>query len=162
MLRQIDPNTSFTILSDKDDDAEHKTRLCWIPPKLMNQMQMYADHVQCLTSDSPQCRDWPDPCFFLSKDGSPMSVQPKALGERMGDYLALPPNAHRKFMRLELLKSGCPMEVVNAWLGHAFNGEEPWVPHSSFSFMEYQESLETHLVPLLDELGWSEQMSPLV
>jgi hypothetical protein len=64
-------------------------------------------------------------------------------------------NFHRKYMRHRLLEAGCPPEVVMAWLGHAFAGEELWNPHSAMSPRVYRESLAKYLLPILeDDLGW--------
>jgi hypothetical protein len=159
---KVDKETGFTFLSDKDDDAQHKTRLAWVPPDVVKQMQAYSNHISALASDWPDLRDWHDPCFFLTDNGKPVEVRPKTLTEKMRPFLALPPNAHRRFIRHELLDAGCPPEVVNGWLGHAFQGEEPWGPYSSFSFEEYQSNLKQYLLQVLKGLGWKAIDSPYV
>jgi hypothetical protein len=188
-LEEVDTATGLAFISDKDDDAQHKARLAWVPTFVIQQMEAYADHLDALSSDHPWVRDWVrrvpeekseknskkaskkesekvrnrrEPCFFLDPEkGKPLEVRPTTLCEHMQPYLALPPNVHRRFMRHELLGAGCPPEVVNAWLGHGFQGEEPWGPHSSFSFAEYRTTLEHSLVPILEELGWKTWTSPL-
>lgn len=157
----VDQITGFTFLSDKDDDAQHKTRLAWVPPFVQEQMRAYADHLSALASDNLDVRTWHEPCFFLAK-GKPFEVRPKTLSEKLRLILAVPPNSHRRFMRHELLREGCPQEVVNAWLGHAFQGEEIWGPYSSLSFFEYRNNLKAFLLPILKGLGWEVINSPLV
>jgi len=160
---RIDTDTGFTLISDKDDDARHKTRLAWVPPFVINQMLLYAEHVAALSSDNLKVLNWPEPCFFLQEDGTPEEVRPKTLKDYMRPFLDLPPNLHRRFMRHELLAGGCPPEVVNAWLGHAFQGEEPWGPFSSLKYAEYRESLRGPLEHILkEELEWKTLESPLV
>jgi hypothetical protein len=161
-LEQVDPDTSFVLISDKDDDSHNKTRLAWVPKIVADQMRCYADHCSAVASDNLELRNWPDPCFFLEPNGSPASVRPKSITDNMRPFLALPPNAHRRFMRRELLCAGCPPEMVNVWMGHAFQGEEPWGPHSSFSFAEYRSVLGPKLEKILEDLGWEVLVSPLV
>jgi hypothetical protein len=161
-LEKIDPETSFALISDKDDDAHNKTRLAWVPKIVADQMQCYADHCAAVASDNLKLTNWPDPCFFLGVDGEPVNVRPKSISEHMEPFLALPPNAHRRFMRRELLGAGCPPEMVNVWMGHAFQGEEPWGPYSSFSFAEYRSVLGPTIEKILEDLGWKTLNSPLV
>lgn len=163
---KVDDVTGFTFISDKDDDAQHKTRPAWVPIFVREEMRFYADHIFVLKLNNPQVHKWleieQEPCFFLDADGRPFRITPTTLSKEMRPFLALPPNAHRRFTRHQLLAKGCPPEVVNAWLGHAFQGEEPWGPHSSFSFAEYKEILEHYLLPILEkELGWKALKSPL-
>lgn len=165
-LDKIDQETGFAFVSDKDDDAQHKTRLVWVPPFVVEQMRAYSDHLVALASDCPNMQVWDQPCCFLTVKGKPIEVRPKTLTEQMGPFLALPANHHRKFMRHELLSSFvnnsfCPPEVVNGWLGHAFRGEELWGPYSSFSYSEYKRILKIHLGAVLVGLGWKTIISPL-
>lgn len=160
-IEEIDEPTGFTFLSDKDDDAGHKTRLAWIPPTVYMQIKAYSDHLSALASDDSEVCKWHEPCLFLEK-GKPIEVRPKTLSPRMRPFWKLPPNSHRKFLRHELGSKGCPQEVTNAWLGHAFQGEEIWGPHSSLSYSEYRSNLEIYLLPILKELGWELVTSPIV
>jgi hypothetical protein len=180
---EVDPIDGFAFISDKDDDAHHKTRQVWIPPIVFSQMEAYADHLQALTSDNPyvldsastalrgddgaQAHNWWEICFFLNAEGKPYEVRPKTLSEHMAPYLELPPNLHRRFMRHALLGPGgigirgCSPEVAMRWLGHAFQGEEPSGPYSTLGFPEYRSELEPYLLPILKELGWRLRTSPL-
>ena len=160
-LEEIDEPTGFTFLSDKDDDAGHKTRLTWVPPAVYKQMKAYSDHLSALASDNSEVCKWHEPCFFLEK-GKPIEVRPKTLSQKMWPFWKLPPNSHRKYLRHELGSKGCPQEVTNAWLGHAFQGEEIWGPHSSLSYSEYRSNLDKYLLPILEELGWELMTSPIV
>lgn len=159
---RVDRISGFAFLSDKDDDAEHKARLAWVPPFVIDQMEAYSDHISALASDNPLIpTDYVRACYFLDGEGAPLEVKPLSLSAHMEPYLRLPPNAHRRFMRKELYNGGCPPEVISAWLGHASLGEEPAGPYSSFSFFEYRAALELYLLPILEELGWKTLTSPL-
>lgn len=181
-LDEVDTIDGFAFISDKDNAARNNTRQAWIPPFVIRQMAAYADHLQALSSDNPHVIDYMgvrkdsreqlhqpcEICFFLDLEGKPIEVRPKTISEHMKPYLALPPNVHRRFMRYALLSKGrppegesCPPEVVMAWLGHAFQGEEQWGPYSTLGFDEYRTALEHFLLPILEDLGWKTLTSPL-
>ena len=161
-LDRVDKATGFAFLSDKDDEAERKTRLAWVPPFVIEQMRNYADHLAALASDNPRIPvDYPLACYFLDEKEEPLKVSPLTLSLHMKPYLSLPPNAHRRCMRQQLQRGGCPPEVISAWLGHASLGEEPAGSYSTFSFSEYRLTLERYLLPILEALGWKPIQSPL-
>lgn len=152
-LYAIDQQSGIGIMADKDDGTGYKARLIWIPPSVLVLMNTY----ELYRSGLPQAQGMAEPVFFLlpGRDGNiqETAVRPKTLVGLMIKYLNYPANFHRRFMRTELLARGCPMEVVDAWMGHWYMGEEPWGPYSSFSFRSYRDMLEIHIKPLLDELG---------
>ena len=152
-LSEIDPETGIGLFADKDDGTGYKARLIWVPPTVMRLMRDYEAHRIALSQTYPSQA----PVFFLlpgRKDSlQEAAVRPKTMMPVMKKYLAYPANFHRRFMRTELLNRGCPMEVVDAWMGHWYFGEEPWGLYSSFSFQDYRTALETYLKPLLDDLG---------
>jgi len=53
-----------------------------------------------------------------------------------------------------LLERECPVEVINAFMGHFERGEEPWGIYSGLSPLVYRDILKDKLVPLLNEDGW--------
>jgi len=159
---RIDEETGFAYLCDKDDDAHHKTRLIWVPDLCQQQMKLYEQHCRSLENETPAIGKWPDPCFFFAdplraKEAGKRElepVRPGTLANHLSPFLQLPLNFYRKFLRHRLLKSHCPPEIVMAWLGHAFAGEEIWNARSALSPLEYRASLDTYLIPILEDLGW--------
>ncbi len=121
---RIDKETKFAYLSDKDDDAHHKTRLIWVPKLCRDQMRYYEQHCNRLAREHAQIHDWPDPCFFMTKDPEPIPVVQRTLTEHLKPFLQLPLNFYRLYLRHRLFESEAPPEVIMAWLGHAFAGEE--------------------------------------
>jgi integrase len=154
-LNRIDEETGFAYLADKDDDAHHKLRLIWVPQLCRDQMLKYAQHCARMALHSEEIRDWPDPCFFLIKKGSPVRVRLGTLPDDLERFLELQPNFYRAYLRHRLLKAGTPAEVVMAWLGHAFAGEEIWNIHSAMSPTEYRDCISSFLMPILEnDLKW--------
>lgn len=166
-LSEIDMITGVSLLSDKDDGSGYKSRLIWIPPTIIAQMQLYEMHQCELFSQFSDLAAKDNPSAFFLEHGrgdrlQPAMVRPKSMQPVMEKFLSYPANFHRRFMRTELLARGCASEVVDAWMGHWHMGEEPWALHSSFSFQAYRNELERHLVPLLDEIGLNGHVEPLV
>lgn len=145
-LSSIDPVHGFAKLTDKDPGTGYKTRLAWIMPVLRTQMQFYQDFV----GRSPILAAETDlPVYFLDENMTPLEVRPRTALPLLQRFLPFPINIHRRFISSELLDRGCPPEVVDAWAGHWFRGEEPWSRFSAYSFKEHKRALEKYLVPLL-------------
>jgi hypothetical protein len=154
-LEQIHPTRRIAPLSDKDDEFAHKTRLIWIPDALWQQMHSYAKHLDALRPQLNCAKNsvyW-EPCFFLDPQFKPVAARPKEIEKHLHELIRIKPNTHRRFLRTELIERRCPPEVIDAFLGHWQQGEEPYGPFSSFSARSYVETLRTYLEPLLAEIG---------
>jgi hypothetical protein len=154
-LSSIDAARGIATLSDKDDEAKHKTRLVWAPPALRKHMAAYDAHLESLKSqlDNPPRALLAEPCLFLGPDLEPLLVRPKTLEPLLNRYLNIRANTHRRFLRTELVERGCTPEVVDAFMGHWYLGEEPFGAFSSFNFEEYVAQLQRYLDPLLRDIG---------
>lgn len=156
-LPEIDAGTGIASLADKDDGTGYKARLIWMPPSVMRRMVQHEYYRDELLAQLPDGVANDLPIFFLEKSRSgqlkPLRARPATLEPIMQPYLPYPANFHRRFMRSELLSRGCPVEVVDAYMGHWSMGEEPWAKFSSFNFEEYRHQLAKHLVPLMREIG---------
>lgn len=156
-ISSIDKETGIASLSDKDDTAGYKTRLIWLPPAIITAMEMYEQHRMLILKNFPEIQHEDYPVFLIEKGRKEklkvITVRPKTILPIMSRFLPYPANFHRRFMRSELLEHGCPIEVVDGWMGHWHAGEEPWATYSSFNFLSYRETLDTHLLPILQEIG---------
>lgn len=157
----IDHETGFCVISDKDSDDHYHTRLIWLPPGCHNQYLLYRTHSKLVASIMVNIRSdffakAQDRFFFLDENGSPAAISPK----RLYDFSDLPTpisiaeNGNRHMLRTWLLFREVPPEIVNAFLGHWFLGEEPWAQHSALSPHQYRMTLSTHILKLLDALGF--------
>lgn len=159
---EIDADTGLAALADKDGPDHHKSRLVWVPEEVRRQIRGYEAHRQALLGSlhghfAKSDAVVPD-CFFLRVTDRGqfafVAVRPSTLSKQMKGFIRLPANVHRRFLRTELIEDGCPAEVIDAFMGHWSRGEEPFGWFSSFSFQEHVTTLESHLVPLLKDLGW--------
>lgn len=166
-LAEIDRKSCIATITDKDTGLGYRTKLTWISPDLIKQMDSYQDFLsrslrfpkedsESIVSRSVRIKKRnPWPCFFVDDQMNPLAVRPKTLEPIMRKYLSFPVNIHRRVVSSELLDRGCPPEVVSAWMGHWHRGEEPWAKFSTFAFSEYRHCLEQYLVPFLSkELGF--------
>ncbi len=153
-LQRIDLERGITWLSDKDDERHHKTRLIWINPALLEHMTRYACHIETVRSQLDQQKvAASEPIFFLTETFRPELVRPKSIEPRLVHYLEVLANTHRRFLRTQLIERGCPPEVVDAFMGHWQQGEEPFGPYSNFSYGRFVQTLREYLLPLLADIG---------
>lgn len=156
-LSSIDRETGIACLTDKDDLTGYKTRLIWLPPAIITGMEKYKQHRISILKNFPDIQHEDYPVFLIEKGRKDklkiITVRPNTILPIMSQFLQYPPNFQRRFMRSELLERGCPIEVVDGWMGHWHAGEEPWATYSSFNFLSYREALNTHLLPILQEIG---------
>jgi hypothetical protein len=171
---EVDWRSGFAVLADKDNEDGYNSRLIWLPPVCLEQLKLFREHQQNALYrfnilipnlysklDRPR-RDVPGrhmyftnavPNAGLEKDEYiAVNIRLKNLNRKL-DY-DLPFNASRHYLRSNLLERDCPVEVINALLGHFERGEEPWGSYSGLSPLVYRDVLMDKLIPLLKEDGW--------
>ncbi|MBT0666128.1 hypothetical protein KI809_17595 [Geobacter pelophilus] len=173
---EIDRESGFAVISDKDDDSFYNARIVWLPEICMQQIDLYNSHLAALQRwlfghnlqlffnsrekayTGRQTNRVNPALFLLQKNKNNLPVQPSYLKELLGRIkYPLPINSNRHFLRTNLLQSGCPVEVIQAFLGHWERGVEPWGRYSGLSPLVYRDELSKHLVPLLEEAGWTKE-----
>ena len=176
---EMDRTTGFCVISDKDGDDLYHSRIIWLPDICFQQLDLYQEHLshfenwlfmhnQDLFFDSRQKdvigrrleRETPS-LFFIQNDMHGLEVRPKWISKLMKviNY-DLPVNANRHYLRTNLLYRGCPVEVINAFMGHWESGVEPWGMYSGLSPLVYRDELFTHLLYLMDDIGWDLEKGP--
>lgn len=169
---EIDWNSGFAVLSDKDNEDGYNSRLIWVPPVCLQQLAFFREHQQnvlCRLNilipniysmlERPR-RTGAGRYMFFTKEGHDrgeyiaITAGPARLGSKLRNTYALPFNASRHYLRSTLLERKCPVEAINAFLGHFERGEEPWGAFSGLSPRVYREVLIEHLVPILVDDGW--------
>lgn len=148
---EVSKLNNTALLRDKDSDSGLKAKLIWIPPKVKEQMDLYARFI----GDAPGRALTREPCYLLSDKGKHLLVRPATIAQHMTNYLpGFPSGIHRRFMFNALLDSGCPPETVRVWMGHATVGDEPWSRNGSFSYALHRRALSDYLQPILNYLGF--------
>lgn len=147
----------FIAYSDKTTPDQSHVRLLWLPAALMRQLQAQrvfaASARESLTERQNLHIDGSS--FFLGTRAA-QPLCPNVLAPELKRYFGyeIPVNSHRRFCRSYLLEQGCPVEVVDAFLGHWYTGESPWSRYSSQSATEYVRQLRPFLQQMLGDLGY--------
>lgn len=173
-LDRVDPRTGLCFIADKDDRHHSKGRLLWISPALRQHMAYYRAHLAFVRRRLPhplEIEAAPYPCFFLGALPGATSgargyrvqrVDPiRALEPRLRPRLPVRANTQRRLLRSELIMRGAPPEVIDAFLGHWMEGEEPFGKFSTFCPMHYVQELQRWVEPFVSRiLGFRPIQSP--
>ncbi|MDX8396104.1 MAG: hypothetical protein R8K22_06795 [Mariprofundaceae bacterium] len=158
-IDEIDEETGLAVISDKDGSDFYNSRLVWIPDIVRMQLSYFSNHRDFVInklilkhypndlSDTPFL-------FLLNDDFSIIELRPKNIKPLLEDIFPMPLNVNRRFLRTEMKERGCPIEIINCFMGHWSLGEEPWGKFSSLSFHDYVKTLKQHIIPILDMLTW--------
>lgn len=169
--REIDFDTGFLVISDKDDEAMSQARVVWLLPELREQLRCYASHLEVLQSrlyqheslynHIEQVLSKPQPdvplMFFISDNWQLVQLSPENLRRQVPDF-TLPINASRHYLRSVLRAQGVRAELVNAFMGHAQQGQEPFGTFSSLTPVEMFRELAPVLCKMRREAGWTVQL----
>ncbi|MBL33525.1 MAG: hypothetical protein CMI10_01340 [Oceanospirillaceae bacterium] len=156
----IDRETGLCVISDKDGPDFYNSRLVWLPPMLIFQLDHYEEHRNVLISmlvmnnDNIELLSTLPDLFLLDDKLNIVPIRPSTLKPLLEDLLPLPINTNRRYLRTHLRLRGCPTEIVDAFMGHWARGEEPWGKYSSLSYAQVIEELKHYLEPLVSELGF--------
>ena len=166
---EINWQSGFAVVRDKDNEDGYNSRLIWLPPVCLEQLQLFKEHLahaECrFASLIPDFQEQlrrhsphgPGRRMFFVAAESGFTVSPaipKLLTAAISDDYYLPFNATRHFLRTFLLQAKCPIEVINALMGHWERGEEPWGTFSGLSPHTYRDTLKVYLQPLITAAGW--------
>ncbi|SHJ75965.1 hypothetical protein SAMN02745165_03098 [Malonomonas rubra DSM 5091] len=168
---EMDQETGMAVISDKDGPDFYSARQVWIHPLCREQLQHYQQHLRALfdhvglSSDELfalfRDKSWPDiVCDFLifpeTSTNKMVNLTPSGLQALLDEKYGykMPPNSNRHFIKNQLIESRCPPEIVEGFLGHWHNGQEPWNSLSSLHPADFQLELQTHLSKILTTCGW--------
>jgi hypothetical protein len=171
---QAYPNLIVASLSDKDSVYFESSRLAVIPNHLSQHFKYFSLHSENLEDIFPAIcisplRD-PDtgkivPFFTLDADTFQLGhvdVSWLTLALERISGVPLPANFQRGFLRSELLQRDCPPEVIDAFLGHANQGEVPFSGLSTFDYHQYINTINHYLIEIHDDLGLRPMPSRLI
>jgi len=171
-LDEIDLETGFAVISDKDSVDEHHSRLTWIMDECIKQIQIYREYLHCviefaalklpnvykLLSHDLLCIKQGNkisiPGLFIIKKDKIVPLSPSIYESYFPYSYPYPANSHRHFLRSNLLEMGCPPDVLNAFMGHWEIGQEPWAGFSTLGAMDFRDAIAPLLTELLTSCGW--------
>jgi hypothetical protein len=166
---EIDWESGFAVLSDKDNEDRYNSRIIWIPPVCLEQLKLFREHThnvmyrfsmlipEFYSQLASARRQGPGRYMFFSSYNENSSSYdtvrfgPKRRGRDLHEIYDLPFNASRHYLRSNLLERGCPEEVINGFMGHWERGEEAWGTYSGLSPHAFRKALIKHLLPIISE-----------
>jgi len=161
----IDEETGLCVISDKDGEDYYNSRLIWIPPIVLKQKALFSEHrkkiIPIIHHRHPGLVDDLPEVFLLDEQFKPVPVRPGTAAPILSDFIPLPLNTNRRFLRTRMREMGCPGEVTNAFMGHWGRGQEPWGRYSSVSPMQMIESVKPYVESILAELCFKTLRGPL-
>jgi len=144
------------ILSDKDFEDRHKTRLIWAPKPLLQHMKAIEERLEAIRTRLKSRRFPKDSALYFLDDGNQaLRVTAKTVSDQLGAAFPFEPNAPRKLMRFLVRKAGLSHEDAEVYFGHWWESREPWSPFSSFDWARYLKRLEVIIPKILDGLGFT-------
>lgn len=162
--------TGLGVISDKDDVSFYHSRFVWISEICRQQIINYRRHLQRLYEvfglrcpalfklfKELDLQGRPLSLFLISRDNASLvELGPGIIEKYLGELhqYDLPANSNRHYMKTELMERKCPLEVIEAQLGHWEQGQEPWNRFSNLHPREFCRQLDFHLSPILKRDGW--------
>ena len=158
-IEEIDEETGLAVISDKDGKDFYNSRLVWLPDSVRKQLSYYSNHRdyvmnELIPKNYPHDLSDTPFLFLLDNDLSIIELRPKNIKPLLTEIFPMPLNVNRRFLRTEMKERGCPIEIINCFMGHWSLGEEPWGKFSSLSFHDYVQTLKQHIISILDMLTW--------
>ncbi len=161
LMDQEETQTSHLYcLADKETVYNDRARPVFRSELLKKQLTHYRRHREYLVNafgyQQQTLRQEVGPLrlFYLNDHDEPQSLTRNWIEQQLAHWgTALPGNFHRAYLRTELLASGCPTQVVDAFMGHANRGESPFDHYSSFEYRQFRDSIAGYLDGLLKAIG---------
>lgn len=176
-VSDIDQETGFVVITDKDNDDYYNTRLAWLPSICLNQVKAYSKHRDALAERlvllnlstakrlNPPCVSaWPSRrpkqqnaapfLFYLDESAAIVPISEESLQDHVEWSYEIALNAHRHYLRTQLREKKVSGEIVNAFMGHWDRGQEPFGCYSSLSPMAYRSEITGPLTQLTTTAGW--------
>lgn len=144
------------ILSDKDFEDHHKTRLIWADKRLLKHMKCIEERLEAIR-ERLKSRRFPkdSPLFFLDDGNRALRITPKTVEDQLGAEFPFEVNVPRKTMRFLVRKAGLSHEDAEVFMGHWWDAREPWSPFSSFDWPGYLTRLSAVVPAILEGLGFN-------
>lgn len=164
-LPRVTGNTKLLVFDDKGvGGSGYRRRIVPLMEILARQSEHYRLHLRALSSgESSFLRAASeDRFFFLTPNGDRIDNRMLRFSEHLKEFLPLPPNQHRGYLKTELHRAGCPGTVIDWFLGHWAYGQSPYDAHSTMQADQYATVLRAHLEQVHRALGLVPIRSKLV
>ena len=92
--------------------------------------------------------------FMMKPNGHLLKLSPAEIKKQLDTVFPVPCNVNRSYLRNRLRELDCPGEIVNYFLGHWENGQEPFGVYATLSPGDYKAQIAPHLETILQDDGW--------
>lgn len=154
----IDRESGFLVIADKVGDDMSHSRLVPLAPVVLKHLSHYQRHRDALIRRLWGLNKQEAPehfLFFLNRRNNTVTqITPSTIRYHSQWVVDLPLNINRHFLRSELRARGVPGELVDVFMGHWSNGQEPHGKFSSFSYRDYRLQIVPVVAQILAEMGW--------
>ena len=154
-----DPRLAVS-LTDKETVFLERARPIRPSDILIRQLDDYRDHASFITNAMTirlpglHSASKPLALFYLTARGKPVRLDRSWIEDQFSSRgYPFPANFARAFLRMELIDRGCPAESVDAFLGHASAGEQPYAAMSSFDYGRHFQAIEDTMASLCRDIG---------
>lgn len=153
-LDSYDALTGTIGICDKTTDSNYSARVAWLPDIARKQIAVYSEHLAVLRN--LVSKPLPERRLFLFDDnGEQQPVQLASLRGLLPTRHPYPLNAQRHYVRTRLREMGVPAQIIDAQLGHAALGQDPYARHSCFTVQRLKEEVGPPLALLSQRAGWA-------
>jgi hypothetical protein len=143
----FDLNAGTVYISDKEVRSSQSARVLKLPELAQTQFKYYLEHLEFirpyLLNVSPENAEAIDgalfgtsPLFTMLEDNKLIAVTPGVLSKYFDEFLPLPLNWNRHFMRSWLRSREVEPHLVDAWMGHVGQGGEAFSRYSGISMYD--------------------------
>jgi hypothetical protein len=152
--QRVSRYSGLAVIRDKDSGSGYKARLVWLPRIVRDHMAQTEALVQAFRDQRPADERVEDAVFFLGDRMEEQVVTPTLIEEITAPFFPFPCNTPRRVMRSTLVRNSFSREMVDAFMGHWRERQEPWGKWSTFSYENYLSRLEVTITGILGELGF--------
>jgi len=172
---EIDLDSGFLVISDKDGNDYYNSRTVWLPDICIKQLEEYNNHriaiMEKLTLLNPilsrqiknkEQLNWTGKkvknhtpfFFFLNEQLNYLAVSSKSLHNFVNWSYELPLNANRHYLRTKFREKSIPGEICDGLLGHWECGE-PYGRFSTLSPNDFKNEIKKPLEDLCKKSNWT-------
>lgn len=149
---------NYLFISDKDNNDKYNTRPVLAPYGLLDQIEDYDFHRESIYSyllfyDFNKLESLPR-MFFLDDDSKVIDITPSSIKTYMKDYMDLPVNSNRHYLRSNLRSLSLNSEYVDYFMSHWKSGQEYFGKYSSIAINDYADKVLKDVRLILSRIGF--------
>jgi len=154
-LEDLEDQLGLLGVNDKRSLKENSLRFIYVPKAIRTLIGRYLGQKQCWVNVTQLMyeKEFEDLPRFVCRSGARIyPLQPLAI-KSLVDTSKDIRDIGRHFFRSEMVKAGCPAELINAQMGHWTIGREPFGSTSTLSPREFSNKIAPFVEKIATDLG---------